>query len=131
MKTKALIFLLVLVSGLVAIGADPQPADAARLEQRWQSIQPELFAGDAGKRHVGTLVRFRAGASTQSVAGSLVTIKSKDGTIQVSNVSKAARRDIATPHIPLTTVTVEGTITGIDPAKQTVFIKATKVDVSW
>ena len=131
-RTTILAFFLVLGFGFRAARADPPPADAAQLEQRWQAIQPELFASDAAKKYVGTLVRFHAGVSIQSVMGPLVVITSKEGdTIQVANVSKAARRDIATPHLPLTTVTVEGVITGIDPAKRTVFVKAGKVDVKW
>jgi hypothetical protein len=101
------------------------------MERRWLAIWPERFAED-NKKHIGATVRFTTGPFTNISAGTLVTIKSKDGTtVRVSNVSKKARNDIATPHKPPTIVTVEGVITALDAGNRTVSIKANKVDVTW
>ena len=109
----------------------PENREAAELEQRWLAIWPERFAPDS-KKHIGARIRFKTGPFTDISAGALVIIKTKDGTtVRISNVSKAARTDIATPHKPPTIVTVEGIITAFDADKRTVSIKASKVDVTW
>jgi len=135
-KTAIQTILLAAVPGIAVHTANSQATappnrEAAAMEQRWLAIWPERFADDS-KKHIGARVRFTTAPFTNISAGALVTIKSADGTtVRVSNVPKAARTDIATPHKPPTIVTVEGVITALDADKRTVSIKASKVDVTW
>jgi hypothetical protein len=55
-----------------------QNQEASEMERRWLAIWPERFAED-NKKHIGATVRFTTGPFTNISAGTLVTIKSKDG----------------------------------------------------
>lgn len=136
MKTTIFALLLSSVLGIFARAADP-PATAPAgnetqvMEERWRAIQPDLFAVD-GKRHVGAKIRFTTMVLGNVKADSPIVFQIKGGvTIQAFNVSKRHRTDIATPHKPPTFVTMEATITSIDPTKRIVSLKATKVEVKW
>ena len=103
-----------------------------QLEQRWRVIVPDLFADGSATKLIGTKIRFRTDPWTEVRPGPPVIIKSRSGiSAHVSNVSKADRINIATPHKPPTIISVEGVITGIDAGTRTVSIKASKVLVTW
>jgi hypothetical protein len=136
MKTTIIAFLLTSVLGDFARAADPSvttpPANEVQvMEERWQAIQPDLFAGN-GKRHVGAKIRFTTMVFGNVKADSPIFLPLKGGvTIQASNVSKQHRIDIATPHKPPTFVTMEAIITSINATKRIVSLKATRVEVTW
>lgn len=91
-------------------------------EEQWRAIEPELFALDADKKHVGTWVR--CGGKPLSLRAP-ITIKLESGTtVRLTKLQGADRDELATFRKPPSIVTVRGPILAIDRATRTVTIKA-------
>ncbi len=91
-------------------------------EEQWRAVEPELFASDAGKKHIGTWVR--CGGKPLSLRAP-VTIKLASGTtVRLTKLQGADRDELATFRKPPSVVTVRGPILAIDRATRTVTIKA-------
>ena len=104
----------------------PGPIEKVRfwkiLEQRWRTIEPQLFTEEGAKKYLGIWVRFEG--APLSLKPSIV-VKLASGTVaRLKSVQKADLDELATFRKPPSTVTVEGPIVGIDLETRTIMIKA-------
>lgn len=123
---------LVIVSSSIALlAAEPEPStsEAApmlvalrQMDDAWRTIEPQLFAADGGKKHIGAWVR--CGGSPVSLRPP-VTIKLASGTtIRLTKLQGADRNALSSFRKPPSVVTVWGPILAIDSVTRTVTIKA-------
>ena len=122
---------LVICSSIALLAAEPGSATSGpvpmvvalrQMDDAWRTIEPQLFAADHGKKHIGDWVRCRGSPLSLQPP---ITIKLASGTtIRLTKLQGGDRKALASFRKPPFGVTVWGPIIAIDPATRTVIIKA-------
>lgn len=91
------------------------------LARQWRIIEPGLFT-PTGTKYIGRRIRFDSAPVT---IGNPLVVRTTAGTVaRVFNIPKGDMDLVREFRKPPSNITVEGVLTGIDPAKRTITIKA-------